>query len=163
MAPLGDGSVVYAEGERLFQLRGGPDGLTLSGVYELREDRQRFATEAAKRSPHGWYLDDAGAAAEERLAIARSAFFREARSGAVDAGANERIEAAARAVLGAGDATTLLDALRDKRYVARRAAALILGEAHYAEARTVLEDVATEKTGDGRERATRLLANLSQR
>jgi hypothetical protein len=161
LAPLGDGSAVYTDGTgRLFHLRSGPEGLTLAAVHALRRDIGRHPTEPALRAPHGYYLDDIGAESLRALERAKERFAREARSGAVDAKAYARIEAEARSVLAWGDAGFLLAALSDRSYGARRAAAIVLGGAGYGEARSVLQEVATESEGDGAERARRLIESL---
>src|SRR5256885_16712736 len=72
LAPLGDGSAVYSDGTgRFFVLRPSPEGLTLGAVYVLRYSRTRHEREPARRAAHGFYLDDLGAEAEQRLERAK--------------------------------------------------------------------------------------------
>lgn len=161
LATLGDGSAVYTDGTgRLFHLRSGPAGLSLSAVYALRRDLGRFETEPERRAAHGYYIDDLAPESAQSLARALERYTREARSGAVDAQAFARMEREARTILSWGDATFLLGRLEDRSYGARRAAALVLGSAGYAEARKTLLEISTETSGDGAERARAALSNL---
>jgi hypothetical protein len=163
-AVLADGTVLYADGAgRIFRLRPGPESVTLAAVYDLRYDRVRHAREPDRRAPHGWYLDDIGASTLDTLARAKEGFVIETRRGAVDPEANARAESWAKQVLASGDASFLIEQLRDKRYGTRRAVAFILGEAGYPEARGMLEEILDEKLGDGSERAKRILEKLPQK
>ncbi|HVY60383.1 MAG TPA: hypothetical protein VHF22_01970, partial [Planctomycetota bacterium] len=163
MAAPGDGSVLYADGRGgIFQLRPGPEGLTLAAAYALVEDRTRFPLAPERRSPTGFYLDDLALVLRRELDTAKEGFVREARSGAVDENANERLERWADRIYAAGDATFLLEQLRSKAYGARRAAAFALAPFGYEEARPVLDEVATEKFGDGAERAKAALKMLER-
>ncbi len=164
LASLGDRYALYADGEgRLVLLRRTEaTNLEIAAVYALRDDRKRhLAAGAERRAPHGLYLDDLAQEDAAALEAAKAAFLAETSSGAVDPGAWARAEAAARAVLEAGDATSLLAALADASYAARRSAAFVLGEAGFQESIPVLEEVAKgEREGDGPARADALLRKL---
>src|SRR5438105_808350 len=132
LAPLGEGRLAYADGAgRIFVLEGGPAGLTLTAAYAVREDRRRHLDDPAARAASGFYLDDLAAEGERLLARAGAQFEREIDSLALDTSAAARAEARARAVLDAGDATFLLAKLAEKRSLARRSAALALGDAGF--------------------------------
>ncbi len=161
LTTLRDGSALYADPSgRIFVLHPTPVGLTLAAVYALRHDPDRGRRDPSGRADHGFYLDDISAERAAALERARAAFVRETRSGAVDDRANARAEAAAWAVLDAGDATLLLEALADRQYGTRRAAAFALGEAGFKEAAPMLREVLQEKRGDGAERARAILDRL---
>ena len=158
-----NGAVLYADGQgRLFEIEGSTPR-TLGRVYAIRFDRARHANDPGKRAPHGYYLDDLEDAGRLALAEATRGFEREAKSGAVDVEANHRLERWGHAVFDAGDVTYLLEQLKAKAYGTRRAAAFVLGSLGYAEAIPMLEEVATEKSGDGAERAKAVLEALRKR
>lgn len=164
LAALGDGYAAYGDGEgRIFLLKREGDSFVLRGAYALRSAPRRDLLDPAMRSPSGFYLDDLGRERERALAAARAALERELAKRAVDVKAHARAEARARDVIAAGDATYLVEKLKDPRYTARRAAAFVLaeeaGEAGRTAAKGVLEEVVREEAGTPAEaRARALLA-----
>jgi hypothetical protein len=162
LAALGDGRLVYADpAGRIFVLET-QRGITLTAAYAVREDRRRHLDDPESRAASGFYLDDLGVDGERAIARAREEFEREVGARALDAGANDRAEARARAILDAGDATYLLAKLADRRAITRRAAGLALGEAGFVAAAPALAEVMAAEAGErGAARARGLLEHLA--
>jgi len=168
---LGNGYVLQGlRGGRLALLRwsgaaaiAASTSLTIEAVYEMREDPKRYLLAPDRWAAHGHYLDDVGADHRAALEAHRTAFLGEVRVERSEASVGPLLESHGRAMLRLGDATFLIDALRDRdHYAARRAAAFVLGEDGFRVASPILAEV-LEEQGPGRERAAQILRALHGR
>ena len=149
IAAVGSDYVLLADDEGLlFQLaitRAGPYGkLVLQNVYQLRRDTGRFADAPSHKSPSGWYLDDLAEEKEERAKAVREEFDRLAGAGGTSTDAVETILALARDLVDQGEVSFLTDHLDDASYIARRSAAIALGERGWRRAMPVLIEIARQ-------------------
>jgi hypothetical protein len=141
VASLGEGRVLYATADgRIVELRRYPVSgeLQVARVYVLEQDEARNAGDDAHRAYSGLYLVDLEQARKQAV-VAAEAQYRDALSHYGDrSDALDRAQEAARALVAAGGADRLKDA------IARRTAGIALGERGYVAAIPVLVQVLQE-------------------
>lgn len=151
MALAGPGQMLIADGKGRVFLVGVEEEedeaprLALLRVYELRQDPERHLDEPALRSLAGWYLDDLAEERYRRVRAVREEFEGLIASGGTGAKTVGGLLALARGLVGDGDIPYLTERLADSSYLARRSAAIALGEAGWRRATPVLLEIVRQK------------------
>jgi hypothetical protein len=165
LAPVGDGCFVFSRGDGvLFLGRLGKERrLELLRVYRLTHDPERHMTRIARRSNHGWYLDDEGEGNLARVRSLESTFLRSARSAEPDLKLRKKAQRAAEELYRLHALPFLIGRLKDDEYMSRRTVALLLGEEGYLAAIPVLIEMLKEPPSEERKRAYLSLVELTEK
>lgn len=146
----GPGEILLADGRGRVFLIGreedeDPPRLVLHRVYELKEDPGRHLDDPHLRSLTGWYLDDLASKRYLRVRAIRDQFEGLVSSGGMSADVVDALLALARDLAREGEVPYLTERLLDKSYIARRSAAIALGEAGWRRATPILIEIVRQK------------------
>lgn len=147
IAQAGPGQILIADGEgRVFLIgteeeEGAPPRLVLHRVYELKEDPTRHIDDDARKSYTGWYLDDLASERYRRVQATRKEFEDLIAAGGTGTEVVESLLGLARGLLREGEIPYLTEKLRNPSYLARRSAAIALGEGGWRRATPVLLEI----------------------
>ncbi|MCZ6689855.1 MAG: hypothetical protein O7H41_09655 [Planctomycetota bacterium] len=146
ISALDSGNILLADNDgHLFLIGRDPEEepprLVLRSVYRLVRDAERNLDKPSLKSPNGWYLDDLASEKFLRIRVIRQKFEKMVAAGGVTGDVAGALAALARDLAEEGEIPYLTEQLRDRSYLARRSAAIALGEEGWRRAVPILLEI----------------------